>query len=76
MSRVLRILVGVVFASSAFAAELPQKCKKRMRCPVLVMSPPPPDATALCCDNWWSQTVNRQAACSHHCGVKRWLKTP
>jgi len=35
---------------------------------------PPPGATALCNDGTYSFSKNRRGTCSHHGGVKKWLK--
>lgn len=34
----------------------------------------PPGATALCRDGTYSFSKNRRGTCSHHGGVKKWLK--
>jgi hypothetical protein len=41
--------------------------------PMLKQTPQPKDATALCCDNWWSHGIGPPGVCSWHCGVKRWI---
>jgi len=35
---------------------------------------PPPGATAECRDNTYSFSTHRRGTCSHHGGVKRWLR--
>lgn len=62
------------YGPGAKAAATPAPAAPAAPAPSAAPAGAPKDATALCNDGTYSKSQHRSGTCSHHGGVKQWLK--